>query len=99
MEVTSIAPLDSDDVYVDGARVFVVANRMAELLEGTIDIDVGTLSIEIKRASGFPAQIKLDAHQRRRREVTILAEDDDAEPAGVPFRARSVRSVPYFSSV
>ncbi len=89
MEVTSIAPLDSDDVYVDGARVFVVANRMAELLEGTIDIDVGTLSIEIKRANGFPAQIKLDAHQRRRREVTILAEDDDAEPAGVPFRARS----------
>jgi hypothetical protein len=29
MEVTSIAPLDSDDVYVDGARVFVVANRLA----------------------------------------------------------------------
>src|SRR5687767_10137525 len=89
LEVTSIAPLDSDDVYVDGTRVFVAANRMAELLEGTIDVDVGTLSIEIKRASGFPAQIKLDARQRRRSDATITVQDDDEEPAGVPFRARS----------
>jgi len=89
LEVTSIAPLDSDDVYVDGTRVFVAANRMAELLEGTIDVDVGTLSIEIKRESGFPAQIKLDARQRRRSEAMMVSQDDDEEPEGVPFRARS----------
>src|SRR5215203_1754246 len=50
-----VAPLDSDDVYVDGTSVFIVANRLAELIEGTIDVDVGTLSIEIRRESGFPA--------------------------------------------
>src|SRR5215217_9413010 len=61
LEVTSLAPLDSDDVYVDGASVFLAANRLAELIEGTVDVDVGTLAIEIKRQSGFPAQIKLDA--------------------------------------
>src|SRR4051794_39740517 len=58
VEVTSVAPIDSDDVYVDGTSVFVAANRLAELIEGTIDVDVGTLAIEIKRESGFPAQIK-----------------------------------------
>jgi hypothetical protein len=89
LEVTSIAPLDSDDVYVDGTRVFVAANRMAELLEGTIDVDVGTLAIGIRRESGFPAQIKLDARQRRRNDATMAIQDDDEEPAGVPFRARS----------
>src|SRR5215217_3752960 len=61
LEVTSLAPLDSDDVYVDGSSVFLAANRLAELIEGTVDVDVGTLAIEIKRQSGFPAQIKLDA--------------------------------------
>ena len=89
LEVTSIAPLDSDDVYVDGTRVFVAANRMAELLEGTIDVDVGTLAIAIKREGGFPAQIKLDARQRRRIEAMSAAQDDDDEPAGVAFRGRS----------
>jgi hypothetical protein len=89
LEVTSLAPLDSDDVYVDGTSVFVAANRMAELIEGTIDVDVGTLSIEIRRESGFPAQIKLDARQRRRSEATSAAQDDGEEPTGVPFRARS----------
>jgi hypothetical protein len=90
LEVTSLAPLDSDDVYVDGTRLFVAANRMAELLEGTIDVDVGTLSVEIARAGGFPAQIKLDARQRRRAEAMLAAsESDGGDPSGVPFRART----------
>jgi hypothetical protein len=88
LEVATIAPLDSDDVHVDGTRVFVAANRLAELIEGSIDVDVGTLSIEVKRDAGFPAQIKLDARQRRRGEA-LLATDDDDEPSGVPFRGRT----------
>jgi hypothetical protein len=89
LEVAAITPLDSDDVYVDGARVFVAANRLAELIEGSIDVDIGTLSIEIRRDRGFPAQIKLDARLRRRQEAMLASADDDDAPAGVPFRGRS----------
>ena len=89
IEITAPAPLDSDDVYVDGANVFVAANRLGELVEGMIDVDVGTLTIAMRRESGFPAQIKLDARTRRRREAMLAAEDSD-EPIGVvPFRART----------
>jgi hypothetical protein len=89
LEVVSTAPLDSDDVHVDGANVFVAANRLAALIEGTIDVDIGTLSMEVRREGGFPAQIRLDARQRRRQEATVAAEDEDEALAGVPFRARS----------
>ena len=89
LEVTGGTPLDSDDVHVDGATVFVAANRLAELIEGVIDVDVGTLAIEIKRDGGFPAQIKLDARERRRNDAMIASDDESEEPAGVPFRARS----------
>ncbi|MEO6527529.1 MAG: hypothetical protein ABIP93_12945 [Gemmatimonadaceae bacterium] len=90
LEVTSIAPVDSDDVYVDGASVFVSATRLAELIEAEIDVDVGTLGISVRRDGGFPAQIKLDARQRRRQEALLAGQDDFGEPTGtVPFRARS----------
>jgi hypothetical protein len=88
LEVAAMTPLDSDDVHVDGARVFVAANRLAQLIEGAVDVDIATLSIEVRREGGFPAQIKLDARQRRRGEAT-LASDDEDEPTGVPFRGRS----------
>jgi len=89
LEISSAAPLDSDDVYVDEANVYLAANRFAELLEATVDVDVGTLSIAIRREGGFPAQIKLDARERRRTEV-MLARQLESEPAGgVPFRART----------
>ena len=90
LEVESVAPLDSDDVYVDETSVFVAANRLAELIEGTIDVDVGTLTIEVKRASGFPSQIKLDARERRRAEaMQALAEEEAEEPKSIPFRGRT----------
>src|SRR4051794_34847828 len=69
LEVATPTPLDSDDVYVDGPRVFLAANRFAELIEATVDVDVGTLTIALRRESGFPAQIKLDARERRREEA------------------------------
>ncbi|MDB4883559.1 MAG: hypothetical protein JWL95_2325 [Gemmatimonadetes bacterium] len=90
LEVTTATPVDSDDVYVDGAGVFVSAPRLAELLEASIDVDVGTLSISVKRDGGFPAQIKLDARQRRRQEALLASSDEYGEPTGtVPFRPRS----------
>lgn len=90
LEVVTTTPADSDDVYVDGASVFVAANRLAELIEGTIDVDVGTLTIALKRDGGFPTQIKLDARQRRRQEAMLAGADDSGEPTGtVPFRPRS----------
>ena len=89
LEVATITPLDSDDVHVDGTRVFVAANRLAELIEGTIDVDIGMLSIEVRRESGFPTQIKLDARQRRRQEAMLASAEDDDVPSGVPFRGRS----------
>ena len=90
VEVAGVAPLDSDDVYVDDVSVFVAANRLAELIEGTIDVDVGTLTIEVKRASGFPSQIRLDARERRRAEaMQVLAEEEAEEPKGIPFRGRT----------
>ena len=90
VEVVAITPMDSDDVYVDGGTVFVAASRLAELLEATIDVDVATLSISIKRDAGFPAQIKLDARQRRRDEALLAIADEDGEPSGtIPFRPRT----------
>jgi hypothetical protein len=88
LEVARITPLDSDDVHVDGPRVFVAANRLAELIEGSIDVDIATLSIEMRREGGFPVQIKLDARQRRRDEAMLVSAEED-EPTGVPFRGRS----------
>jgi hypothetical protein len=90
LEVATAAPLDSDDVYVDRTNVFIAASRLAELIEGVIDVDVGTLSIGIRREGGFPAQIKLDARERRRGGA-MLARESGSEPSGigVPFRART----------
>jgi hypothetical protein len=89
VEAVTVTPVDSDDVHVDGDNVFIAANRLAELVEGSIDVDVGTLTIGIKREAGFPTQIKLDARQRRRDEA-LLAAADESEPAGgVPFRPRT----------
>jgi len=90
LEVATPTPLDSDDVYVDGARVFLAANRFAELIEATVDVDVGTLTIALRRESGFPAQIKLDARERRREEaLRALQAETDLSADGVPFRART----------
>jgi hypothetical protein len=90
LQVATSTPVDSDDVFVDGANLFVSATRLAELLEATIDVDVGTLAITVKREGGFPAQIKLDARQRRRQEAMLAGSDEMSEPTGaVPFRARS----------
>jgi hypothetical protein len=89
LQVTAMAPLDSDDVYVDGPSVFVAANRLAELVEGAIDVDVGTLTIAIRRETGFPSQIKLDARTRRRREAMLAAAESDEPTGAVPFRART----------
>ncbi|MFN2583079.1 MAG: hypothetical protein ABR498_10105, partial [Candidatus Dormibacteria bacterium] len=90
LEVASVTPLDSDDVYVDGASVFVAAQRLAELIESTIDVDVGTLTIAVKRDGGFPSQIKLDAKQRRRIDAMLAVAEESAEPSGtVAFRPTS----------
>jgi hypothetical protein len=90
LEVATVAPLDSDDVYVDGANVYLAANRFAGLIEATVDIDVGTLGISIRRDGGFPAQIKLDARERRRAEaLRNLDSESDLPAGGVPFRGRT----------
>jgi hypothetical protein len=92
LEVATVVALDSDDVYTDGERVFVAASRMAQLLEGSVDVDVGTLTITVKRDAGFPAQIKLDARQRRRLEAQRAADElraEDEPGTAIPFRART----------
>ena len=90
LEVLAPTPVDSDDVHVDGASVFVSATRLGELLEASIDVDVGTLAISVTREGGFPSQIKLDARQRRRQEALLALSEEYGEPTGrVPFRARS----------
>jgi hypothetical protein len=90
MEVQAMAPVDSDDVYVDGVSVFISATRLGELIEASVDVDVGTLTVSVKRDGGFPSQIKLDARQRRRQESLLAGTEEESEPAGfVPFRPRS----------
>ena len=90
LEVKTAAPLDSDDVYIDGPAVFLAATRFAELIEATVDVDVGTLTITLRREGGFPAQIKLDARERRREEALHALASETELPAGsVPFRPRT----------
>jgi hypothetical protein len=88
LEVATIAPLDSDDVHFDGTRLFVAANRLAELIEGTIDVDVGTLAIAIRREGGFPRRSSSTRGSDGAQEAMLAADDDD-EPSGVPFRGRT----------
>jgi hypothetical protein len=90
IEVTSVAAADSDDVQRVGENIFVSATRLSQLIEATIDVDVATLNVAISRDGGFPSQIKLDARQRRGRDLN-LADLDDAPPPSesVPFRATS----------
>ena len=83
--VDKLTPLDSDDVVVRGDELFVSAPRLAELVEGAVDVDVATLTIRAKRAAGFPAQIRLDVHTRRREELRRTTTDAVRPRAVVPF--------------
>ena len=83
--VDKLTPLDSDDVLVRGDEVYVAAPRLAELVEGAVDADLATLTIRVKRAAEFPAQIRLDVHTRRREEIRRTATDAQRPRAPVPF--------------
>lgn len=86
LEVTVTTPLDSDDVVVRGAEVYVAAPRLAELVEASLDVDLATLTVRAHRAAEFPAQIRLDVHDRRRAELRrSLTAEALARPVDVPF--------------
>lgn len=83
--VDKLTPLDSDDVILRTDEVYVAAPRLAELVDGAVDVDLATLTIRVKRAGGFPAQVRLDVHMRRREELRRATTDAVRPQATVPF--------------
>lgn len=76
--------VDSAEIEVRPDEVFVAASRLAALVEGTLEVDLATLSIRAERPGGFPAQIMSGVRQSR----------SEARPRAVAERLR-LDSVPF----
>lgn len=82
--------LDSAEVVQSGDEIFLSAMRLASLVEGTIDVELATLTIRATRFGGFPAQLRLDV--ARRRAVQLRAAERGSSgrsERAVPFEPRS----------
>jgi hypothetical protein len=56
---------DSSDVVATSRDVWIAAPRLAQLIDGTIDVDLATLTVHAERRGGFPAQRREEVHRRR----------------------------------
>lgn len=56
---------DSTEIVATTREVWVSAPRLAQLVDGTIDVDLATLTVHAARPGGFPAQVREAAHRRR----------------------------------
>lgn len=82
--VTDSVRVDPADVVVRGAEVYVAAPQLARLIEGTVDVDLATLSVHAARTAGFPAQLLANVRQRRG-EALRQGARDAVVPVTVPF--------------
>lgn len=80
---------DSAEVVATSRDVWIVAPRLAELLGGTIDIDLASLSVHAERPGGFPAQHREEAHRRRNDALRRASLEAPAPPSPVRFEPRT----------
>lgn len=80
---------DSVDVVATARDVWIAAPRFAQLIDGTIDVDLATLTVHAARAGDFPAQLRVRAQQRRNDARRRGLLERGTSPSPVPFEPRS----------
>jgi hypothetical protein len=80
---------DSGSVVATPSEVWIAAPRLAALIDGSIDVDLGTLTVHVSRGGGFPAQIHEEAQRRRDDARRRMELDRAAAPPVVPFVPRT----------
>jgi hypothetical protein len=85
----SWASTDSASVVVTPGDLWIEAPRLAALVDGSIDVDLATLTVRVAREGGFPAQIHDEAQRRRDEARRRLALERGAAPPSVPFVPRT----------
>lgn len=80
---------DSSDVVVTSRDVWIAAPRLAQLIEGTIDVDLATLSVHAERPGGFPAQRREEVHRRRNEAQRRASLERTAPSSPVHFEPRT----------
>lgn len=80
---------DSAEVVATDRDVWIPAPRLAQLVEGVIDVDLATLKVHASRAGGFPAQRREEAHRRRNDALRRAALEATSVPSPVRFEPRT----------
>jgi hypothetical protein len=87
--VLSWTSVDSASVVATSGDVWIAAPRLAALIDGSIDIDLATLTVRVSRDGGFPAQVHEEAQRRREDARRRMALDRAGAPPSVPFIPRT----------
>ncbi|HEX5970484.1 MAG TPA: hypothetical protein VFY85_01075 [Gemmatimonadaceae bacterium] len=87
--VLSWTSADSASLVATSSEVWVAAPRLAAMIDGTIDVDLATLTVHVSREGGFPAEIHEEAQQRRDDARRRLALEAGSTPPAVPFVPRT----------
>lgn len=80
---------DSAEVVATDRDVWIPAPRLAQLVEGVIDVDLATLTVHASRPGGFPAQLREEAHRRRNDALRRAALDAPPPQSRVRFEPRT----------
>lgn len=80
---------DTMEVVVTARDVWIAAPRLARVIEGTIDVDLATLTVHASRVGGFPAQLREETHRRRNDALRQEALAAVTPPAVVHFEPRT----------
>lgn len=80
---------DSAEVVATDRDVWLPAPRLAQLVEGVIDVDLATLTVHASRPGGFPAQLREEAHRRRNDALRRAALEAPVQQSPVRFEPRT----------
>jgi hypothetical protein len=80
---------DSTEIVATARELWIAAPRLATLIDGTIDVDLATLTVHPSRAGGFPAQLREETHRRRNDAARQAALGTQTPPAAVRFEPRT----------
>jgi hypothetical protein len=80
---------DSAEVVATDLDVWIPAPRLAQLVEGVIDVDLASLTVHASKPGGFPAQQREETHRRRTDALRRAALDAPVKLSPVRFEPRT----------
>ena len=80
---------DSVEAVATDRDVWIPAPRLAQLVDGIIDVDLATLTVHASRPGGFPAQVRDEAHRRRSDALRRATLDAPVQRAPVRFEPKT----------